>query len=78
MVTPDLDRIVHNAVIQICIGHKWGGCLAVVSKVKSWGVVAYVASPMSGDRTGLAFIRLSWEEFEPLNATVLFDLEEQP
>lgn len=61
-------------VIQIKPSHKWGGCLAVVSELKSWGCVAYVSIPANdGTPPGQAYIRLHDDEFERLYTMVIFE-----
>lgn len=40
----------------------FGGCMVVVTEVKSWGVQGYV---QSAGIEGLQFVRLSHEKFEP-------------
>jgi hypothetical protein len=59
-----------NDIIQIRPEHKWGGCLAVVDEVKSFGCVAYVASPVDGT-VGKYYTRLSWDGFKMIGAKVL-------
>lgn len=46
-------------IVQIHESHKWGGCLLVVTEVKSFGVQGYVRIPLQGD----AFLRISDEDF---------------
>jgi hypothetical protein len=58
-----------NDIIQIAPPHKWGGCLAVIDEVRSWGVQAYVSIPSNdGQPPGRAFIRLQTGEFEAIGA----------
>ncbi len=59
-------------IVQIVPSHRWGGCFAVVSEVKTWGVQAYVAVPNSNEAPGQAYIRLTWDEFERVGASVIF------
>lgn len=62
-----------NEIIQIAPPHKWGGCLAVVSEVKSFGCQAYVSIPHNDETPpGHAYIRLSWKDFERVGADVIF------
>jgi len=63
-------------VIQIKPPHRWGGCFATVSIVRTWGVQAFVAIPNSVEPPGRAFIRLAWSEFEPLGVVAPFVLGE--
>lgn len=67
---PDL----RNNLIQITPPHRWGGCYATVTEVKSWGVVAFITVPHP-EGTGNAFLRLSWDEFEPMGNPVYFVVE---
>lgn len=68
--TMDLKK---NDIIQIAPPHKWGGCLAVVSEIKSFGCQAYVAIPANdGTPPGQAFIRLQHADYEPIGAAVIF------
>lgn len=52
-----------NDIIKINNNHEWANCLAYVSEIKSWGIVAFVPIPLKGN----AYIRLSWNEFEKIN-----------
>jgi hypothetical protein len=40
----------------------FGGCMVVVSEVKSWGIQGYV---QNAGQDGQAYIRLKTEHFEP-------------
>jgi hypothetical protein len=55
--------------------HPWYACLLVVSEVKFWGVVAYIAIPESNDgskRPAPAFNRLNYNQFKKVGkATVI-------
>lgn len=65
--------IVENSIIQIAPSHKWGGCLAVVDEVKAFGCQAYVTIPYNdSEPCGDAFIRLNWDDFEPVGARAIF------
>lgn len=68
MITPKV-----NDVIQIIPDHLWGGCLAVVSEVKEWGVQAYVPVPMEG----LAYTRLKHDEYELVGAHAVFIITQE-
>lgn len=59
-------------IIQIVPDHKWGGCLAVVDEPKSFGCQAYVTIPGPDGNAGEAYIRLNWNEFEPVGAKAIF------
>jgi hypothetical protein len=65
------NTISKNSIIQIMPSHKWGGCLAVVDEVKSFGCQAYVSMP-DAQGVGRAYIRLNHEEYEPVGAMVIF------
>lgn len=73
---PDLSdkRAVEKMeIVQIAPPHKWGGCLAVVSEVKSFGVQCYVSIPHNdGQNPGQAYIRINWDEFERTGAKPCF------
>lgn len=61
-------------IIQIIPSHRWGGCIAVVDDVRSWGCQCYVTVPPNGpeDVSAPAYIRLNWGEFEPLGTKAKF------
>ena len=62
-----------NEIIQIAPPHKWGGCLAVVAELKSFGCQCYVSIPHNdGKQPEQAFIRLKWDEFERVGANAIF------
>lgn len=68
-----MKEISEGEVIQIAPPHKWGGCLAIVDEVKSFGCQAYVSIPHNdGQPPGQAFTRLNWEDFEPLGVNPVF------
>lgn len=63
----------------------WWRCVLVVDEMKSWGVQAYCTIPGSGQERGRsadAYMRLQWDEFDPLGASsiwrVLLDPEPSP
>lgn len=67
------EKLSEHDIIQISPSHKWGGCLAVVDEVKSWGCQAYVAIPSNdGAPPGNAYIRLSTGDFEAVGAKAIF------
>lgn len=66
---PKLDQY---DIIQIVPDHKWGGCLAVVDEPKSFGCQAYVTIPGPNGKASEAYIRLNWNEFEPIGAKAVF------
>lgn len=67
-------------IIQIAPPHKWGGCLAVVDEVKSFGCQAYVSIPSNdGSAPMRAYIRLNGAEYWEIGAQVAFmPAEDQP
>ena len=51
-------------LVQIKPDHPWGGCVLVVSEIRTWGCIAYVSIPHNdGTPAGLAYQRLADEEF---------------
>lgn len=42
----------------------FGGCLVIVTEVKSWGIQGFARVPGEGDNGGNSYIRKKWEEFE--------------
>lgn len=60
--TDTAKNIEQHSIVQVVPEHQWAGCLVVVDEVKSWGMQGYVQVPMGGQ----AYIRLKWEEFEPI------------
>jgi hypothetical protein len=64
-----------NDIIQIDPSKDlFGGCMAVVSEVKSWGVQAYV---QSAGVPGQQYIRLKHGEFEPTGGRAVWVVEHQ-
>lgn len=69
----DPKTVEEMEIVQITPAHKWGGCLAVVSEVKAFGVQAYVSIPANdGTPPGQAYIRIGWEAFERVGAKAIF------
>lgn len=60
------ETIDAGVVIQITPPHRWAGSFWIVDEVRSWGVQAYCAIP---GQTGLAYIRLEWEQFASVGPT---------
>lgn len=48
-----------NDIVQIKPEHEWGGCLLIVTEVKSFGCQGYVEIP----KQGAAYIRLNKEDY---------------
>lgn len=72
-----MKEVLEGQIIQIAPPHKWGGCLAVVDEVKSFGCQAFVTIPHNnGTPVGRAYIRLNWSDFEPIDANPIFILDE--
>lgn len=46
-------------IVQIVPDHDWGGCLVIVTELKSFGVQGIVTIPRQGD----AYVRLRNEDF---------------
>lgn len=64
-----------DSIIQIVPPHKWGGCLAVVDEVKSFGCQAYVSIPWQdamGHGVQDAYIRLNTDDFIDTGAKAIF------
>ena len=55
-----MKNVKKNDVIQITPKDKWGGCLAIVDDVKSWGVQCFIQIPFQGR----AYYRVAWDAFE--------------
>ena len=62
-------------VIQIAPGHRWAGCLAIVTNQSHWGVEAYIPMP-KGDEVRNAYVRLLWGEFEPVGPAKFLEVED--
>lgn len=60
-VVDTLEKTIEGAVIQLAPSHRWAGTFWIVEDRHTWGVTAYTTVP---GQTGLAYIRLAWEEFE--------------
>jgi hypothetical protein len=58
-----------STIVQVIEGgpEGWVGCLIQVSEVKSWGIQGFVKIPKGGE----AYIRLTWQQFEPIGKAVL-------
>lgn len=62
--------VVKGDIVQADPGAtEWGPSLVVVDEVKSWGIQGYTHIPRSGD----AYIRLQWNEFERTGGKVVWD-----
>ena len=65
-------EVKRHDIIQINENHKWIGCLAYVTEVRSWGVQAFIQVP----EEGRAFIRLKYGEFDIIGeASLQIDVE---
>jgi hypothetical protein len=72
-VTSHIRRPSEREVIQIAPGHRWGGHFAVVDKVKTGHVVAFVlVRPPRGQKPLQVFMRLDWDEFDALGVEAPF------
>lgn len=56
-----VETIHDGIVIQLAPPHRWAGSFWTVDSVRKWGVRAYCLIP---GQAGVAYIRLTWEEFE--------------
>ena len=53
----------------------WGGCLAVVDELKSFGCRCYIRGPVTignGATVGQFYLHLNWDEFERAGAKAPF------
>lgn len=55
-------------VIQLGPAARWGGCLAFVEEVRSWGVTANIVVPHDDDRCAIIPIRLEFKDFKRVGA----------
>ena len=60
-MTNPLTVTLDGAVIQLAPSHRWAGTFWIVEARYPWSVRAYTTIP---GQPGLAYIRLTWEEFE--------------
>lgn len=61
-----MEPVVVGSIVQIDPEKMggWGGCLVVVSEVKTWGIQGYVQIPSNTpEKTGQAYIRVKTEDF---------------
>lgn len=60
-----------GSIVQVTSGNLgFLGCLVVVTDVTSWGIKGYVAIPDPG-RSSVAYVRVSFENFEDTGGHVL-------
>lgn len=50
----------------------FGGCMVVVTEVKSWGIQGYV---QSAGVPGQQYIRLNWKDIEPTKGKAVWMVE---
>lgn len=50
----------------------FGGCMVVVTEVKSWGIQGYV---QSAGVPGQQYIRLNWKDIEPTGGKAVWMVE---
>lgn len=62
-------NVEEGSIIQLADSSRWPDCLAVVTEVRSWGVLAYIQLPGSCEgityvvNTLRAHLRLGWNDF---------------
>lgn len=58
-----------NDVVQLNpeLGDMFGGCFAVVTEVKLWGIQGYVSIP---GKEGAAYVRVSHDQYERIGHAV--------
>lgn len=66
-VHDDIMAHVDDVIQATESANEWSGCLFIVSEVLSWGVSAYMKVPNSG----LAYVRLTHEQYEIIGEAVL-------
>jgi hypothetical protein len=77
-VEPPLALPEPRQIIQIAPPHRWAGCLATIQRVGDWGVTAFIALPHGdGQPPSPVYVRLKWEDFEPLFVIAPFKLEKE-
>lgn len=65
-MTADDQRVKPNSVVQIApeSDERFGGCLLVVTEVRTWGVQGYVNNCANKNERGLAYYRANWADIE--------------
>lgn len=59
-----------NDIVQVNPSKEmFGGCLVVVTEVKSWGIQGYV---QSAGVPGQQYIRLTWDDIEPTGGVAVW------
>jgi hypothetical protein len=58
------DIVQVNPAVEV-----FGGCMVVVTEVKSWGIQGYV---QNAGQDGQAYIRLKTEDFEPTGGKAIW------
>ncbi len=61
-------------IVQVdpMLNEVFGGCMVVVTEVKSWGIQGYV---QSAGVDGQQYIRLEWDNFEKTGGKALWVVE---
>jgi hypothetical protein len=62
-------------IVQVLPGRNWGGCLVIVTEVRSWGVQGFTPMPPHG---GQAYVRIVMSDFEHTGGKVIFAPEGSP
>jgi hypothetical protein len=67
------NAVLPGDIVQITNpDHQWFPCLIVISEPKSFGAQGFAFMPANdGSGTGEAYIRLRFEDFEPLGANAI-------
>lgn len=63
-----------NDIVQVnpMLNEVFGGCMVVVTEVKSWGIQGYV---QSAGVEGQQYIRLEWDNFEKTGGKAIWVVE---
>lgn len=74
---PDMQP---GAVVQVDIDHDpacFAACFVLVTEVRSWGVQGFVFMPASKESLpGRAYLRLKWEDVEPVGPACWVPLDD--
>lgn len=73
MTTPVKKIVAQFGVVQVNPDvDTFGGCMVVVTEIKSWGIQGYV---QSAGVPGQQYIRLEWDKFENTGGTAIWVAE---
>lgn len=71
------DPMSRGHIVQIAPSvDMFGGALAVIDEIHQWGVMAYLAVP-GEENNQIAWLRLSWEQFELTGGIVAWVISEK-